>query len=254
MVPDNAVVRTAMGFAPAESEARLASPAFAVLHSDGQVSRPVTNLLRVLVVALPLLILPGVLFHYETTPKIALLALFVAIVLARPRAIASTISALWTRRSGRWLCILSVAQVLWFGMGTALSSRPWLSLLGANWRRMGLLSVLALVVFIVLAAAHFCEDQARIAGVLRAFLIATIIASLYGIFQYFDIDPFQKAAAYHAQAGDSTITRPPGTLGHADYFGWWLAVALFCALAVERAEQGWWRSAGRAACLLSGLA
>ncbi len=212
------------------------------------------NLLRVLVVALPLLLLPGIVFHYETTPKIALLALFVAIILARPRAIANLLPALWNRRSGRWLCILAVAQILWFGVSTALSSRPWLSMLGANWRRMGLITVLALVVFVVLAAAHFCEDRACIAGVLRAFLIATIIASLYGIFQYFDIDPFQQAAAYHAQAGDSTITRPPGTMGHADYFGWWLAVALFCALALERAEQGWWRSVGRAAGILSGLA
>jgi O-antigen ligase len=207
-----------------------------------------------LVVALPLVILPGILFHYDTTPKIALLALVVAIFLVRPGAIAKTIPALWNRRSGRWLSVVAMAQVLWFGIGTALSSRPWVSLLGANWRRMGLLTVVSLVIFVVFAAAHFCVKREEITGVLRAFAIATIAASIYGIFQYYDIDPFQTVAAYHAQAGNATITRPPGPLGHADFFGWWLAIALFCGLAVERAETGAWRAVGLAACILSGVA
>ena len=209
---------------------------------------------RVLVLALPLLIVPGVLFHYDTTPKIALLALATAIALIGYRSTTEGVSALWNRRSGRWLCMLGLAQVMWFGVATAASSRPWFSLLGANWRRMGLLTVVSLVLFVVLAAAEFCRNRDEIAEVLRAFAIAAILASLYGIAQYFDIDPFQSAAAYHAQAGDSTITRPPGTLGHADYFGWWLAIALFCGLATDRTETGTWRSVGRAAWILSGIA
>jgi O-antigen ligase len=211
-------------------------------------------LARVLVVALPLLILPGLLFHYDTTPKIALLALATAISLIGYRSTADGVSALWNRTSGRWLCILGAGQILWFGVATATSSRPWFSLLGANWRRMGLLTVASLVLFVVLAATEFCRDRDEITAVLRAFAIAAIMASLYGITQYFDIDPFQPAAAYHAQAGHSTITRPPGTLGHADYFGWWLAIALFCGLATDRAETGVWRSVGRAAWILSGIA
>ena len=211
-------------------------------------------LARVLVVALPLLILPGLQFHYDTTPKIALLALATAIALIGYRSTAEGISALWNRKSGRWLCMLGLAQIVWFGIASAASSRPWFSLLGANWRRMGLLTVLSLVLFVVLAAAEFCRDREEITEVFRAFAIAAIVASLYGIAQYFDIDPFQLAAAYHAQAGDSTITRPPGTLGHADYFGWWLAIALFCGLATDRTETGPWRSAGRAAWILSGIA
>jgi O-antigen ligase len=209
---------------------------------------------RILVVALPLLILPGLLFHYDTTPKIALLAAATAIALIGYRSTAEGVSALWNRKSGRWLCILGLAQLVWFGVATAASSRPWFSVLGANWRRMGLLTVLSLVLFVLLAAAGFCRNHGEITEVLRAFAIAAIVASLYGIAQYFDIDPFQSAAAYHAQAGDSTITRPPGTLGHADYFGWWLAIALFCGLATDRIETGPWRSVGRAAWILSGIA
>jgi O-antigen ligase len=43
-------------------------------------------------------------------------------------------------------------------------------------------------------------------------------------------------------------------MGNADVFGWWLAIALFCGLALERAETGAWRTAGRAACILSAVA
>ncbi|MDP9171212.1 MAG: O-antigen ligase family protein, partial [Acidobacteriota bacterium] len=85
-------------------------------------------------------------------------------------------------------------------------------------------------------------------------------ASLYGIAQYFDVDPFQTPAVYHAQAGDSVIVRPPGTLGHADYFGWWLAIEFFCGIALARIDTAkMWRAAGiacaictAAAALLSG--
>ena len=90
--------------------------------------------------------------------------------------------------------------------------------------------------------------------ILRATAIAAIVASLYGIAQYFDIDPFQPASAYHAQAGDSTIVRPPGTMGHADYFGWWLAVALFCSVAMAGVENGAWRWVARAAAFFCGAA
>ena len=82
---------------------------------------------------------------------------------------------------------------------------------------------------------------------LRAASIATLIASVYGIAQYFDLDPLQNPAGYHAQAGDVVIVRPPGTMGHADYFGWWLVVAGFCAVAQARIDEGVWRSVGIAA-------
>src|SRR6202023_555708 len=41
------------------------------------------------------------------------------------------------------------------------------------------------------------------------------------------------------QAGEApfTIVRPPGTLGHADYFGAWLVIIAFFSLALERMEQ-----------------
>jgi len=98
------------------------------------------------------------------------------------------------------------------------------------------------------------RPNAAIVIILRGMSVAALLASFYGIAQYFDLDPWQSAVAYHAQAGDSTIVRPPGTMGQADFFGWWLAISLFCALQLCRTEIGGWRWIGRAAYLLSGVA
>ena len=165
-----------------------------------------------------------------------------------------SLAELWRRKTGRWLCGLAAAQVIWYGVAAAFSSRPLFSLFGSNWRRMGFFTVVALCAFTVLAAAHLARAPNSLRNVLRAFAIATIIASVYGTLQYFDIDPLQAASAYHAEAGDSIIVRPPGTLGNADYFGWWLAIALFCALALARIETGFLRVLAFAACVLAGVA
>jgi hypothetical protein len=211
-------------------------------------------LLPALVFLLPLLITPGVLFHYDITPKVVILSLVVAGCLMLPGQISDGIAPLWNKKSGRWLCGLAAAQSIWYAVAAGLSSRPWFSLLGSNWRRMGLLTVIALSVFAVLAAAHFSRRPEALSATLRAFAVAVIIASSYGILQYFDIDPLQTASAYHAEAGDSVIVRPPGTLGHADYFGWWLGIALFCAVALARTATAFWKWLAILACALSGAA
>jgi O-antigen ligase len=211
-------------------------------------------LLPALVALLPLLITPGILFHYDITPKIVILSVITAGCLALPGETSRGIAELWRRKSGRWLCGLATAQVAWYAVAAGLSSRPLFSVFGSNWRRMGLFTVVALCTFTVLAAAHLTRAPNALRNVLRAFAIAAIIASIYGILQYFDIDPLQAASAYHAEAGDSVIVRPPGTLGNADYFGWWLAIALFCALALARIETGFCRGLALAACVLAGAA
>jgi O-antigen ligase len=211
-------------------------------------------LLPLLTALIPLLITPGLLFHYDITPKIAVLVLAAALALARPRIFAGELGSLLARPVGRWFCGIALFQVVWFAVVTGVSARPWFSVFGSGWRRLGLLTTIALVVFVVLAAAHLTGNPARTGPVLRAFAVAAIVASLYGIAQYFDLDPLQNAAAYHAEAGDSVIVRPPGTLGQADYFGWWLAIALFCALALARIEKGLWRQVGYIAAGLSAVA
>lgn len=204
-----------------------------------------------LVALIPLLITPGLLFHYDSLPKVALLALAMASLMLRPGEVAGELAALWRERSGKLLCAVAAVQVLWSGIATAASTRPWFSLFGSNWRRFGFLTILALAVFAVTLAAHLLRRPDRVNRVLRAMTIAAIGVSCYGIAQYFGIDPWQAAAAYQAQDGDLTIVRPPSTLGHADYLGWWLSAAVFCSWGVARAEAGTWRRIALAASGLS---
>lgn len=174
---------------------------------------------------LPLLITPGLFFHYESTPKLVALAIAVAIALPKTNFRILPPRFLW----------LSIASVAWFALATATSSRPMISLLGSQWREFGLAGFTILVLAGLVAAAQLIEHPERKVVLLRSIAISGLVVSLYGIAQYFDLDPFQSAAAYHAYAGDDVIVRPPGTFGHADYFAWWLAVEFFCAL-----ELGGW--------------
>lgn len=202
----------------------------------------------------PLLITPGLFFHYDIAPKIIILALVTAIALLSPREIAEGINELLARKRGRRLCVLAALQFFWFSAANVISTRPWFSLFGSNWRRMGLLTIVSLLVFVLWAAGLMSRDPAARTNVLRSFVIAAIIGSTYGIFQYFDTDPFQSPANYHAGTGNAMIVRPPGTLGNADYFGWWLGIAFFCAIYRTRIEQRFWRWASIAAGVLAAAA
>ncbi|HVY92856.1 MAG TPA: hypothetical protein VHA14_08905, partial [Bryobacteraceae bacterium] len=188
--------------------------------------------------AVPLAITPGLLFHFDIAPKIILLAIAAAVGLARIRSFPGEITGLWARREGRWLILLAAAQVVWFAVTALTSTRPWFSMYGSGWRRLGLVEVAGILVIAVLAAARLVARPASARTVLRMAVIAGFAASFYGICEYFGFDPLQPVAAYQAHAGNSVIVRPPGTMGHADYFGWWLAIEFFCAIALSRIENG----------------
>jgi O-antigen ligase len=211
-------------------------------------------ILLILGAALPLVIAPNLLFHYDVSPKTILLMAATCLALTRARALPEELSALWNRRNGRAFILLAGAQALWMAVATIGSTRPWFSLFGSGWRQFGLITTLSLLVVGVLVAGHFCLHPERIRLFLRATAVAAIAASLYGIAQYFDFDPLQPAAMYHAHAGDSVIVRPPGTFGHGDYFGWWLAVALFCGVALARTNRSVWRVLGTCCAALSATA
>src|SRR6185312_15647408 len=148
-------------------------------------------LLALLVALVPLLITPHLLFHYDVTPKVIVLCLGVAGCAVFPKQIGAGLAALWNKRMGRWLCGLATAQILWYAIAADFSTRPAFSLLGSNWRRMGLVTVAALCVFAVLAAASASRRSAFVSAMVRAYTVAMLPASLYGILQYFDIDPLQ---------------------------------------------------------------
>src|SRR5579864_3834950 len=163
----------------------------------------------------PLVIAPGLLFYFDVTPKVVILLLGVAAALP------------WfaPRRELRWLYWLLSIQAISLILSTIFSSRPELSVFGSTWRRFGLITQLAILLFAALAASDLVGGRHRLRLYLRAIAAAAIPISLYGIAQYFGWDAWIPKQAYHVGEGIFTIVRPPGTLGYVSYFANYLVFA-----------------------------
>ena len=199
------------------------------------------HILVALVAALvPLVITPGLLSYFDVTPKIAILLFGLSLILLYPSANISNLHVLLRAPAGRWFA--SLIGLTWLGsaIATAFSSYPLLSLNGGNWRRYGFIVESGVLLFVLLSAAWLATDQNNIRSLLRAAVASGGLAALYGIAQYFGWDPWLPAAAYQAGEGPFTIVRPPGTLGHADYFAAWLVIVTFFGLALARLEPARW--------------
>ncbi len=196
----------------------------------------------------PLLILPGYFFYYDVTPKVAVVVIGAAIgllLLWRDSTFAE-VHRLWADPAGRWFCILAAAQLLLLLLSTLFSSHPALSWNGGNWRRLGLVSQSAVIALGFLIAAACSEHGLRI--LLRAATAAGTAAALYGILQYFGVDPFLPSDGYHIGEGVAAIVRPPSALGHADYFAGYLLYVVFIGLALIATEATLpWKALGAAA-------
>ena len=106
-----------------------------------------------------------------------------------------------------------------------------------------------------LIACWLVGHPSNVRLLLRAVAIAVLLESSYGIAQYFGFDPFLPNSAYQDGEGVYTIVRPPGTLGHANYLGAWLAMAAFCSLALRSLETSrLWRTLAGSASVLSAVA
>ena len=189
-------------------------------------------LLPVVAALAPLLVAPRLLFYFDVTPKILVLifgavaALILAMLKPKP------LDALIISRIGRWFCILLAAQVLSLAISTLVSTNPWLSLNGGNWRRFGLLAQTAVAVLALLSAAYLVQSRWRLRPLLRTIVVTGGVIAIYGCFQYFRWDPLQPSGPYHIGEGIWAIVRPPSTLGHADYFGSYLLFIVFIGAAV----------------------
>jgi O-antigen ligase len=200
----------------------------------------------------PLLITPGLLSHFDITPKIAILQLGVALILLYRRTNLHNFYMLLQERTGRWFAGALAAEWLITALATALSLHRPLSVNGSTWRRQGLTAETGLLLFTLLAAGWLAANASHIRVFLRACTASGAAASIYGIAQYFGFDPWLPAHAYVVGEGELSIVRPPGTMGHADYFAAWLVCVVFLGLALDRLETARWRK--RLAVLGAGLA
>lgn len=198
-------------------------------------------LLPAAAVLIPLLTLPFWLFYFDLTPKIVALvaAAGIGCLLAPWRF--GDFRALGRTGEGRRVILLLFLQAAAVCISTVLSTNPALSTGGSNWRIFGLITQLALLVFMLLAAAAFASGRIQRLTTLRAITLSALGIAVYAILQYFGWDPLLPVITYHVGEGEWAIVRPPGTIGHADYLGCYLVFALFLGGSLALREAGRWR-------------
>ncbi|MBN9663924.1 MAG: O-antigen ligase family protein [Acidobacteria bacterium] len=194
-------------------------------------------LLPVTLALLPLLILPNVVFYYDIAPKVAVLLFGAGIALFWFEDNRRAVLSLWHGRTGRWFIGLLGAQLVSLLLSTVMTAHPWFSVGGGNWRRFGLLSQTALVLFVLLAAAHCAANRKILQRSLQAVALSGCVMAAYGIAQYLGWDPLLPPASYLSGEGIYQIVRPPSTLGHAGYFATYLLFALAAALTLYQTNR-----------------
>jgi O-antigen ligase len=205
-------------------------------------------LLQAVVIGLiALIVAPGSFFYFDVTPKIVILLAGTAVALICPTRDATRAPRIFSWLAGTTLLSLAIS--------TAVSSNRALSLFGTNWRRYGLVTQAATLVFAWMVARHTAGRPERVRTILRGIAASGAITALYGIGQYFGVDPLLPKAAYHVGEGIWAIVRPPGTLGHAGYFATWLLAVAFASLELAgRETRRMARGAAYAAAVLAAAA
>jgi O-antigen ligase len=208
-----------------------------------------------IVFAIPVTIVPGLFFYYDVTPKAGLVLAGAAILLLWAAWKPQTSLSFMTSRFGRWNAALTAAFVLLIVLTAAASPLVSLAWNGSNWRRWGAIEQIATVICAFLAAALARRSPAHLTAILRALCGAGVLVALYGIAQYFGFDPLLSQSSYLVGEGVYQIVRPPGPLGHSDYFAAFLLWPIFAGTAlsiVDSRRAGRWL--GKAAVLTGGVA
>jgi len=181
---------------------------------------------------LPLAIAPGLFFYHDVTPKAVIVFAAAALGLYLVTRSAENVEQVFQHREGRRYLALCALLILVTLAASALSPNPEPAWGGSNWRRFGAIAQSAAIILGAVLVIHACSGDRSRTATLRALALAGAIAAFYGILQYFGWDPILPASAYEAGEGPFRIVRPPGTLGHSDYFGAFLLWTIYAGLAV----------------------
>jgi O-antigen ligase len=196
--------------------------------------------MQAIIAAIALILTPGLLFHFDVTPKIAVLLGGTSLALLFFRKNLVDLRTFTRTKAGFWFTAVLIAEVMWTAVASLRSSSLELSLYGGEWRRFGLVTFAALAILTLLCAARMAGSRSTIVDLLRMVVLSGAVLSLYGIFQYFKLDPLMSAEAYSAGEGPFQIVRPPGTFGHADYFATWLVFVVFAGVATGWLDKKRW--------------
>src|SRR5438105_1097234 len=160
--------------------------------------------------AIPLAFAPGLFFYYDVTPKVAALLGAAALLLLWTAAKPVTSLSFMTSRFGRWNGALTAGFILLTIFAAAASPVVSLAWQGSNWRRWGAVEQIAAVICAFLLAALARSSLSHLLAILRGLCAVGVLAAIYGIAQYFGLDPFLNPATYLVGEGSYQIVRPPG--------------------------------------------
>ncbi len=195
-----------------------------------------TFLLPVAAALVALVILPGWSFFFDVTPKIVVALAGAALAFSASGRFPAPLPPRL-----KWFGILAAAQVAAILLATLFSTHRTLSVFGSTWRKDGLFAELAVLILAVKAATQISTGSRVLRIFLRITVLAALPAAIYGIAQYFGIDPWIPSSGYHFGEGRFMIVRPPSTLGHAAYFATYLLFSVFggVALALSETSRAW---------------
>src|SRR5436190_291423 len=202
-----------------------------------------------IVIAIPLALAPGLFFYYDITTNAGILLAAAAILLLWAAWKSKTSIVFWTSRFGRWNAIVTAGFILLTVAAAANSPSVSLAWNGSNWRRWGAVEQIATVVCALLVASIARSTPSSRLVILRALCGAGVVAGIYGILQYFGVDPLISASTYVVGEGSYQIVRPPGPLGHSDYFAAFLLWPIFAGSALWLVDKRSGRWLGAAAVL-----
>jgi O-antigen ligase len=208
-------------------------------------------LLPVVAALAAILILPWWSFSFDIVPKVVVILAGAALVCLVPRKRPDFRGDPATGPL-RWFAMIAAAQAIVIIAAAIFSTHPRLSWSGGIWRRSGAIAVIAVLVLAVAGAAQLAADKRALRMLLRVTVLASLPISIYGILQYFGVDPLLSPAGYHFGEGSFMIVRPPSTLGHAAYFATYLLYVAFAGAAMLTGETArTWRTAAIAASILA---
>jgi O-antigen ligase/tetratricopeptide (TPR) repeat protein len=205
-----------------------------------------------LLCAVPLTFLTAV-HRFYTLPRFVLLV-------TGSTVLAAILALMWVdsrRGSGayggefktRHVFLLAV-YVMWVGCSTAFGVAPVVSLLGSFENQMGWLTHLCFFVCFLGIIAGVSRSTARLEILLWVMTLTALIVAVYGVAQFFGIDPFISPILYTSKAGKDSLIRIASTIGHADYLGNFLLYTTWTAFALALVSSGRTRRIALAASLL----
>jgi O-antigen ligase len=214
-----------------------------------------TLFIAMIAALVPVALIPGAFAYSAVLPKTVLILGGAAFLLLNFQKFDRGFEKLLRSQWGRAYAACVAIQILVILVSSVFSKRPVLSWFGTGWHRLGAVEYLAILFFCSLIAAWLVESPGALVVLLRALCVSGVVASLYGICQYFGGDPLLPKESYHIAFDNLSIVRPPSTFGNATYFANYLVLIIFMAVGLASLETSKYaKAAGWSAVSLACLA